>query len=306
VKLTVAERQRTVHLGAADVYPALERCPICLAEGSRPAVLCLQRSPTIQMLHCERCRASSADYMPLPSVLDAYYANYWNADHHVIAHQNAGRFAAHLWKHVPLSVNGELRILDFGGGDGIVARRLGERIRREHQTDVAIDVVDVIDEDCGSDNHIRVRKYKSLEDVAGNYDLVLASAVLEHIPDAHSILRRLLSLGRPGGAFYARTPYALPFARLVPNFEFTYPGHVHDMGGRFWGRVTEIFNVDARILRSAPSPVEIAFATNPIRAAAATLLKLPGFFESSLRSPASKDRFWNLVGGWEIVLRFLG
>jgi hypothetical protein len=33
-------------------------------------------------------------------------------------------------------------------------------------------------------------------------------------------------------------------------------------------------------------------------------LKVPALIEGWLSPPSRKDRFWNLVGGWEIVLRF--
>ena len=42
---------------------------------------------------------------------------------------------------------------------------------------------------------------------------------------------------------YARTPFVLPLARIVPSIDITYPGHVHDMGSVFWGRFIETFGM---------------------------------------------------------------
>ena len=45
---------------------------------------------------------------------------------------------------------------------------------------------------------------------ATDCDLVLASGILEHIPHPQPDFTRLLSTLRPGGLFYARTPWSLP------------------------------------------------------------------------------------------------
>ena len=46
-----------------------------------------------------------------------------------------------------------------------------------------------------------------------HFDLVLASAVLEHLPEPAEITRKLLGALAPGGFFYARTPYMAAFPR---------------------------------------------------------------------------------------------
>jgi Methyltransferase domain len=297
--------QQSRHLGASEVYSATARCPVCLADLPRRPVFRLQESPAIHLLECPRCRVASADQMPLPAVLDDYYANYWSGESDKLTFRNGEYLAAWILKYVSIDANRDpIRILDFGGGDGTLARLIARRLLNKRPAQYEIDVVDPAAEDSQDGDKIRLRAHRALEAVSGPYDLILASAVLEHIPDANTTMRRLFSLAGPSGFFYARTPYVLPLARLHRNLDFTYPGHVHDMGSGFWGRVTETFGLAARIVHSGPSPVETRFTRFPVRTAIAWTLKSPAFFETWLFSPNRKDRFWNLVGGWEIVLQF--
>jgi SAM-dependent methyltransferase len=297
--------QQSRHLEASEVYSATARCPVCLADVPRKPVFRLQESPAIDLLECPKCRVASAAQMPLPAVLDDYYANYWSDEADKLTFRDGEYLAAWILKYVSIDANRDpVRILDFGGGDGTLARLMARRLLDKRPAQYEIDVVDPAAEDSQDGDKIRLHAHRTLEAVSGPYDLILASAVLEHIPDANTTMRRLFSLAGHGGFFYARTPYVLPLARLHRNLDFTYPGHVHDMGSGFWGRVTETFGLNARVVHSGPSPVETRFTKFPMRTAIAWTLKSPAFFETWLFSPSRQDRLWNLVGGWEIVLQF--
>ena len=137
----------------------------------------------------------------------------------------------------------------------------------------------------------------------GGHDLILASAIFEHIPDAYTVIRQVLACANSNAHMYARTPYVLPLARLIPRFDITYPGHVHDMGSRFWGKFIETFEMKGEILSSRPSIVETTFTRAPARSLLAHMLKAPALLEQALRRRNRPPR-WSLVGGREAVIRF--
>jgi hypothetical protein len=86
--------------------------------------------------------------------------------------------------------------------------------------------------------------------------------------------------------------------------DFTFPGHVHDLGPRFWDRVLETFSLDGTILRSEPSPVETTLSKHFFRTIAAATLKFPARLERCMQSTRfPRRRWWQLVGGWEILFR---
>ena len=295
----------TKQLADADVYPCVDQCPVCRSTAPRPPVWTLQERPTIQLLACPACRATSASHMPKPAVLDAYYASYYKADQEKLTCPNARQHARHIASFCALPAGRTpFRILDFGGGDGTLARLIaGRLIKTNGPREFEIDLVDYEPAAAVADAGIRMRSHRTLAGATGPYDLVVASAVVEHIPDLHPVLRTLFGLVRPGGVFYARTPYVLPIARLLGKLDFSYPGHVHDLGVGFWSRIMETFRLDADLLRSSTSIIETTFATQPLRTLLALLLKAPSMVESRLSPRARKDRWWNFVGGWEVVLR---
>jgi SAM-dependent methyltransferase len=297
--------QQSKHLETSEVYPATARCPVCLADGPRKPVFLLQDSPAIHLLQCPKCRVASADQMPLPAVLDAYYTSYWPDETDKLTFRSGDYLASRILKYVSIDRNRDpIRILDFGGGEGTLARLIAQGLMQARTVNFEIDVVDWGAADQQVGDNVAIRGHRTLETVKGPYDLVIASAVLEHVPDANAVMRTLFSLVGPGGYFYARTPYVLPLARLHRNLDFTYPGHVHDMGSAFWGRITETFGLRAKVIHSGPSPVETLLTKHPTRTILAWTLKVPALIEGWIVPSSRRDRFWNLVGGWEIVLRF--
>lgn len=258
------------HLRRDELYDASAFCPVCYSPEPRRRVLHVQDDPAIDMLECSECGVASASMMPLPATLDRYYATYYDGRSERFTFDGAGRFAEHLTGSMAHLAHGA-RILDFGGGDGSLAAAIGARLG-----DASLEVVDV---------------GRTLDGIAGRFDLVIASAVLEHIPEPAVTIRRLFGLLAPGGYFYARTPYVLPFARVLPRLDITFPAHVHDMGRPFWDRVPPLLGFDGQVVASRPSLVETTVRTDPLRTVAAHVLKAPGI------------RRLGFVGGWEVVLR---
>ena len=294
------------HVNREDVYEARDRCPVCLSQDERHACFRIQDDPLIEMLFCKACEACSASHMPKQELLDRYYAQYYSkADDHV-AFSSPERFARHLSTVLKPQAVGSLRILDFGGGDGSLAIALAQKfhIGAGSHFPIAIDVVDYERHREASTPNVVVNGHRDLNEVDGQYDVLLASAILEHIPDAHSTIRKLVGMAGPGAFMYARTPYVVPLARLAPMLDTTYPAHVHDMGSGFWDRFAETFHLRARLLLSRPSLVETTLRDNPIRTMLAQALKFPALAELWLSKQICVPR-WKFVGGWEVVLQFL-
>jgi 2-polyprenyl-3-methyl-5-hydroxy-6-metoxy-1,4-benzoquinol methylase len=295
-----------IHVAREDVYEARDRCPICLSRDERHACLRIQDDPVIEMLFCKTCEASSASHMPRPELLDRYYAQYYSKASDHVAFGGPDRFARHLSAVLKPRAVGSLRMLDFGGGDASLAIALAQRFQASagFQVPIAIDVVDYEKPRATNTPNLVVNGYRGLDDVGGPYDVLLASAILEHIPDAHTTIRKLVGMAGPGAFMYARTPYVVPLARLIPTLDTTYPAHVHDMGSGFWNRFVETFDLRARLLLSRPSLVETTLRGNPVRTVLAQVLKFPALAELWLSKQTRVPR-WKLVGGWEAVLQFL-
>jgi hypothetical protein len=153
-----------------------------------------------------------------------------------------------------------------------------------------------------SDRRIRLSRLEKLAEIADqSMDLVIASAVIEHIPEPRDVLLKLFSSIRSnGGVFYARTPYVAPFLKLTKvigmSFDFTYPAHVHDLGAKFWNNFPSALPLagEFQVLRSTPSIVETSTRRHIMRTLVAHLLKMPGYI---------MKESYGLVGGWEIVIR---
>lgn len=296
-----------VHVNRADVYEATEACPVCLSRQARQSIFEIQSNPEIDMLLCTICGAASASHMPRPELLDRYYAQYYKYNSGTYTFHNPQRFARHLLKSMRrVEEASSLRILDFGGGDGSLAVEMAQVLqnRATRPISITIEVIDYASPREPATTSVSIIGRRDLAEVQGPFNIILASAILEHIPDAHSAIRGLAALACSGAFMYARTPYILPIARLLPAIDITYPAHVHDMGATFWQRFIETFRLSARLMSSRPSLVETTLREAPLRTVAAHLLKSPALAELKLLGRNRSPR-WNLVGGWEAVLRFI-
>ena len=296
---------RGMHVDQKDLYEARDRCPVCLSQNKRRACLRVQNNPVIEMLTCEDCGACSASHMPTPELLNRYYAQYYSNSTDRVTFNKPERFAQHLSTMLRLQSASSLRILDFGGGDASLAIALAQVLQQDagRQIPITIDIVDYEKPRASSAPNVIVKGHRFLDEVAGPYDVLLASAILEHIPAANSTIRKLVSMAHSGAFMYARTPYVIPLAKVVPVLDTTYPAHVHDMGGGFWNRFVETFNLRARLLLSRPSLVETTFSSAPIRTTLAHALKLPALAEQWISKEMRVPR-WKFVGGWEAIFRF--
>ena len=292
------------HVDEDDLLPTKPECPICGYSGPRPNILALQRHPTVDLLSCPACRGYSASRTPTTQRLREYYTAYYRDSPVAVTCHAPSHFARHLFRigHNYLRQK-SIAILDYGGGSGAIATALSRLLLLNHASSAHVTVVDLHREPMDSSaNMMPVTWYETLAGVEGRrFDLVLASAILEHVPHPQGDLARLLRALRPGGIFYARTPSVAAlmgiFARLGIRYDFTYPAHLHDLGQAFWEKALDrIPEPDGtfRLLRSCPSLVETDLRSNPARTIAAHLLK------SIWRLAGSS---WALVGGWEVLIQ---
>ena len=214
------------------------------------------------------------------------------------------RFAIHLAKVIrPVLGEGSLTILDFGGGDGTIAKEMAEGLISPVRPSATVTVVEYQDEVVESSEHVTMRHESSLDAVdkqVESFDIIIASAIIEHLPEAKDETERLFCLLKPGGVLYVRTPFVVPIMRLMNSvglkLDFTFPGHLHDMGQGFWEGYFSQLSASGpyRIVTSQPSIVETTFSEHPARTLFAYLLKSPWLI---LRSA------YPFVGGWEIFVQ---
>jgi SAM-dependent methyltransferase len=285
-------------ISAEECYPA-SSCPICGDDTPRAAVVVIQRDPEITLLSCQRCFGLSASHMPTRAALDRFYGSYYeHVEKERVTFYKPIRLARHLASSVKVPQTGDLRILDFGGGDGTISALTASLLAERTGRKVHVQVVDYLQSDPRTDGRVAIEYLTDLGDAEDGADLVIASAVFEHIPDLRTVLPAVAAKMRPGGYLYARTPYMLPFMKML-RVDMTYPGHVHDLGDRFWGTLPSWLAVPVALAKSQPSIVESGLRQSVVATVAAHVLKFPSRVETLwTRHPVSK-----LYGGWEVLLR---
>lgn len=287
-----------------ELCPALLACPVCGHDDNRH-VIALQPNPPVKLLRCGHCHTSYSSRMPTKEALDSYYARYYAQPKYrglpeAVHFSRPERLARHLQAFFAATEGTTFYIADFGGGDGTVSLLLAERLLAAGAKEVDITLVDYEAPKLPADSRIRIRPENKVENLLpDSFDLIIASASLEHVPDLQATLLALLTAMKRGGRFYARTPYMAPLIRLAEHFGvhigFGYPAHLFDLGAEFWNRLPQTLGLEGsiRILASRPSIVESTFNSAPLRSVVAYMLKWPGYILG--------ERY-GLVGGWEVVM----
>ena len=301
--LNTAVFHRSQHLSENMLEPADPMCPFCNGEKREPE-LTLQQSPEILLLQCKSCHSVSASRMPTDEALAKYYGEYYetsaSASEQVTfdAPERLAKKLANMY--ITCGKGPSVSILDFGGGDGTIAYLTALHLIKRGVPQVKITVVDYNKTLLSSnDSRITLKRRDSLEGIGDPFDLVIASAVIEHHPHPRVLIQDLFRLIDDGGLFYARTPYTLPLMKLFSligiKLDFTYPAHVHDLGQGFWenyfaSEQPSQFNV----LKSRPSIVQTTISKHFLTTIAAHLFKVPWYLIG---------KSYKLVGGWEVFAR---
>lgn len=293
------------HVPADDLVDTYTQCPLCLSTSERVTVFTIQERPRIDWLYCDACKGYSASMMPTESYLQEYYRAYYTSDSEKVTISRPAHLAKHLSRLLPITEQRSLSILDFGGGDGTVAKLLAEYLcERTPGMHASITLVDFNQEPPHSTDCYSFSSHTSVSDVShSTFDVILASAIVEHVPSAYELLFALFDLLAVGGIFYARTPHVTPVKKIYRPFSLKYPMHVHDLGPAFWNEVPGRYPHPLSLLLSQPSPVASGCTPSEIlRTCLAYSLKLPAYLELSLRRKPTNP-IWPFVGGWEVLLR---
>jgi len=286
-----------IHVSEEGLLPPETACVVCGFAGERRAVLLLQQDPRVDLLECG-CGCRSASRMPKPEVLTSYYSSYYcHGNQTGFTFDDSTRFGPHLIRQFKLGPIRNPRILDYGGGiDAALSRSLATLLIAEGAESVEIALVDY-NSSCKRDwGKTTVECYPSLEEAGDQFDVVIASGIIEHIPYPHDTLLRLLHSLRGAGRAYFRTPAMSPVVRLAERLrirlDFTFPAHVHDMGQMFWENVLQSLGAtrEFELIASRPSIIETTFRLHPVPTLASHVFKLPWYF---------LGRTYTLVGGWE-------
>ncbi len=285
-----------------ELGPVLSACPLCDFEGERRVVVRVQDAPPVAFLACPRCCGLSASRMPTPDALAHYYAHYYDrVEIELVTTPKPERLGWQIADRWPGPRQDKLRILDYGGGDGTITRLTADRLISNHTAE-SVDVV-VVDYNQKTDprplsDRITLSIEPNLAAAEGAFDIVVASAILEHVPDFRPVFADLMKHAAPGALFYARTPFMSPFCRRAP-IDMTFPAHVHDMGAAFWNWLAAHAGVEVEVLRSEPSIVETVLSSHAPRTIAAHALKAPARLLATTGAPA----LWPFYGGWQVYWR---
>lgn len=293
----------------SQLSDARKCCPTCGFLGERKPLVAVQDGPRVEYMECPNCRGCSTSQMPTPSYLADYYTGYYEPGGPKITFpSSAGRFA----KHIASATIGEftgpkLRILDFGGGDGTIAKEIGIDFLASHPTAmVKIVVADYAEPEAFTRDCLEFSSVRTLDQaLPASFDLIVASAICEHVPDLAATLPCLFRAAAPGGMVYIRVPWVLPLKRWFRSVPLLWPMHVHDLGPSFWNRLPERGVLDGDVFLSRPPLSETEFRTHFMLTLISHLMKLPTRVELLARGNP-KDHWWKLVAGWEVIYRMNG
>lgn len=303
---SVTAYQKSLKLNESGLLPPEAACSFCGSHERKP-VFTLQTQPDVFLLKCKNCHVCSASRMPTDHVLSDYYNNYYTSEifqktGERVTSDDSYRQSRLLAKKINKYMNrNTLRILDFGGGDGSISVKMALDLLNNNVRQIEILVVDLDKINMESpDPRITITGRRNLDEPVGEFDIVLASAILEHLPNPHETIRKLLQCLKVNGIFYARTPSVFPVIKLFSffglKFDFTFPGHLHDMGQIFWEKYLSKCLPDGpkfKILESKPSIAETTFRNYFFRSLVSNALKLPWYILGN---------HYQMVGGWTIIM----
>lgn len=122
------------------------------------------------------------------------------------------------------------RVLDFGGGNGVLTATLSRLYRETVCVDLRTEVVEELVRDDGLTNvSVRAGELSSLELPPGHFDTIIAADVLEHIPALDGLVAEFHRLLVAGGELLMSAPSENRFYELGRRlFGYTKPhDHYH-------------------------------------------------------------------------------
>jgi len=286
-------------------------CPLCEAPDFKECFE-IQSIGNVLMNECDRCQLKFVSHIPTPMYLERYYdsqfSEYFEAFNpgsgKKVTFGKESRFAKHLSRRLSgrLPDRANFRILDFGGGDGSLAYAFADNLVLNSTTVVSITCCDYVSDLVQSNNpNIALVHIHDLKQVDTRFDLIIASASLEHTPNPGEIIESFDSILAPGGFIYIRTNYISPFIGISKKIDFSFPAHLEEFNPESLHFFLESNAPGLKIVEIRPAIVELSFISHPIFHLISRLFKFPGVLENIIFGKVSKLR-WPLVGAFEVLI----
>ena len=288
------------------MYQDYEICSFCKTDYSLgKKVFQLVKEPEIWMVECSTCKALSSPKIPNVEKLDELY----DPSHYEAALSSSSyiskRLAAYI---VGYFINGDIpnkiKILDFGGGNGRLCDEIRKKLKSiNSQLSIECTVVDIFNSvDFEDMEFVDAVNFQSIK---GKYDIVLASAILEHLPEPGDDLSLLLKMVDKNGIFYARTPFEEKMVTLGIGYKTSWPIHLHDLGPKFWDFVITSNAEDFDVLASTTSINETSPNVNLSKNLIVHILKSISHLECMTIKKwlGYSGVVWPYIGGWQVILR---
>lgn len=295
-----------ITVGAEDLEHRNFSCPFCDGIKSAGTGTYAQAEPPVEYLKCDSCFAYFTDRVPTARYLEKFY-------HHDVYEGTisksdalAGRLAKSILSGTVLTelvgTSSELNVMDFGGGSGRLGLAVKHRLGRP---DTRVTLVDLYEPsgDYGID-FLTPEELRSSRD--SSFDLIVLSAVIEHLAHPGTVIADLYKRVRSGGFLYFRAPSLFPLGRVRPGL-LRWPEHLSDLPPRFWHELPNLLGWKVEIVKSRPSQTSDRFRDSFLAALLSNFMKLPGHLESSI-SALTHWKYrpsYQCAGGWDVVYRKL-
>lgn len=291
-----------VAVSAEDLGNRASSCPFCNGIKLVGTGTNVQTEPVVEYLECHNCFAYFTDRAPTASYLAKFYHNTIYEGTISKSDALAIRLANSILGgpvHEVLTVtSSRLHVMDFGGGSGSLGLAIKHRLGRP---DTRITLVDLY-EPRGYSGIDFLTPEELLSSRDSSFDLIVLSAVIEHLAQPGAVIADLYQRVRTGGFIYFRAPSLFPLGKLRPNL-LRWPEHLSDLPPRFWHELPRSLGWKVEIVKSCPSQTSDRFRDNFLAALLANFMKLPGYLEASM-SELTDWRYrpkYQCAGGWDIV-----
>lgn len=274
----------------------IKKCPNCGDEDQKNTLV-LQNNPKVKMIKCSNCKLAYANQMPNEEFLENLYDPKIYKSHLTNNPDNTKKLAEKIYKEIDFNID-KVKILDYGGGNGKLSKEIIKLLKKNNIYAQSL-VVDIHDSTQGENIYFKtVEEFKLDEE---KYDIILASAVLEHLPNFRDILDNLLNKLNNKGYFYCRTPWEFELSKIMKIYKIKWPRHLYDIGGDFWVNFFKSKN-DFEIILSETSVTEIS-KKNIIKYITAQILKKISLLEFYIKKNKLSLPKWPFVGGWDLIVK---
>jgi SAM-dependent methyltransferase len=283
-------------LSIENLNKEIKKCPNC-GNNNQNNTLILQTKPLVNMIKCSICKLAYANQMPNETFLKNLYDPKIYKSFLTNNSDNTKKLAEKIYNKTKFK-NKNVKILDYGGGNGELSKQIIELLNKNNINAESL-VVDIHNSTNGE--KIYFKSVENFKDDQNAYDLILASAVLEHLPNFRDVLENLLSKLENDGYFYCRTPWEFELSKLMKFYKIKWPRHLYDIGGDFW--INFFRNKkDFNIVMSETSVTEIS-KKNIFKYLIAQFLKNISKFEFYIKKNKISLPRWPFVGGWDLIVK---